>query len=180
VSRGAETLIACSVMAAVLVSCGDSESSHPSPQRQDKAAAGLSRQVSAWSDATTSYYTTLLNCGRQPSPVRGYLTVCTRQWRLNYERVRMHFLRALRSEHPPSQACASDLLRARSLAAKVQKALKVTFGVYSASLDTGRYHGLPTGSRAVGVLLGRADRQVIRSKNVAPALTRKIQNICAR
>jgi hypothetical protein len=179
VSRRAESLIAFSVMAAVLVSCGDSKPSHPSLQRQDLAVAGLSRQVSAWSDATTSYYATLLQCGRQPSPVRGYMAACTRQWRLNYERVRTRLLRALRSAHPSSQPCASDLTRVTSLAAQVHKALKVEFGVYSASLDTGRYRGLPTGSRAVGVLLARADHQVTRSKDAAAGLRRNIQNRCA-
>jgi hypothetical protein len=171
--------VATAVVVAVVVAigCGDGDASAPS-RSPPKAAGALANGVSAWSDATTSYYATLQQCGRQPNPVRGYMTACTREWRLNYDRAMLRLLRALSSELRSPKTCAKAVAQMRSLAIQVQGALRTEFSIYSASLDTGRYRGHATGSRAVGLLLGKAEERIARSMNTARTLGRAIQANC--
>jgi hypothetical protein len=161
---------------AALAGCGD-DSTHPKPA-SGPAPSPVAERVSDWSSAAVSYNTILQRCN-QPTPTHGYVAVCTRKWRRNYERETARLRRALVGQRPSSRTCMQSLVRAKSLALETTTALQQAFEYYSAVLDNRPYRGPPIrrGTSVFG-LLKRADRISKRHTKLADRLSNTIRQHC--
>jgi hypothetical protein len=163
---------------ALLGGCG--EAGHQSTEQGPASGVAglLAKRVSGWSDAATSYNGILQHCVSQSNPVRGFTAVCTREWRLKYERAAARLREASLAPNATERDCAQALRNATSLVPEVTRALRQVFQANEALLravdEDKTYRGPPVFS-----LLGGANRVTLRDTKLAGRLSKTIRQRCS-